>query len=83
MGIDIYVKKNCGYCKQAESLLKKRKVKFKRIDVTNDETEEAEMIIRSKGCTAVPQIFIGDKYVGGANDLARLPISEFKALLKK
>ena len=27
MGIDIYVKKNCGFCKQAENLLKKRKVK--------------------------------------------------------
>ena len=37
-----------------------------------DAGKRAEMIQRAKGRTTVPQIFIGDRHVGGSDDLHAL-----------
>jgi len=69
--ITVYSKDYCPYCKSAKALLSAKGVKFENIEVTNDPEATQEMIERS-GRFTVPQIFIGDKHIGGSDDLFKL-----------
>lgn len=71
MTIDIYTKVTCFYCMRAKALLDEKQVSFNEIKIDNDNDLRNEMIKRSGGVT-VPQIFIGDEYVGGCDDLFEL-----------
>lgn len=73
--IDLYCTSTCPYCQRAERLLKKKGVKFNKINVENNQAKLKEMLKRSKRNT-VPQIFIGDKHVGGFDDMAELDIMD-------
>jgi glutaredoxin 3 len=60
----------CGYCRRAEALLQARGVTdIEKLRVDLDPQLLSEMV-RSTGRRTVPQIFIGDKHVGGYDDLA-------------
>jgi glutaredoxin 3 len=61
----------CPYCQRARGLLAGKGVSFREIDVDDDPQLRAEMIARS-GRRTVPQIFIGEKHVGGCDDLFAL-----------
>lgn len=52
-------------------LLTKKGVKFEDVLVSKDATTRAEMEARSQR-SSVPQIFIGDKHVGGFEELCEL-----------
>ncbi|MCC7257650.1 MAG: glutaredoxin 3 [Gammaproteobacteria bacterium] len=67
----MYTKDYCPYCAAAKSLLGRKGVAFREIDVTHDDALREQMIERSNRRT-VPQIFIGDQHVGGFDDLAAL-----------
>lgn len=67
----IYTKPMCPYCVAAKSLLKKKNAGFREIDISKDENEREEMIRRT-GRRTVPQIFIGERHVGGFDDLSAL-----------
>ena len=69
--IVLYTKTTCGYCAAAKALLRDKGVTWREIDIGNDEAARVEMTRRS-GRRTVPQIFIGDKHVGGFDDLAAL-----------
>ena len=71
MTIDIYTKVTCFYCMRAKALFDQKQVSFNEIKIDNDNGLRNEMIKRSGGVT-VPQIFIGDQYVGGCDDLFAL-----------
>ncbi len=71
MTVDIYTKATCFYCMRAKALLDEKQVSFNEIKIDNDNDLRNEMIKRSGGVT-VPQIFIGDEYVGGCDDLFAL-----------
>lgn len=58
----------CGYCRAARALLKEKGLEFSEIDVGRDEAKRQEMIQRS-GRHTVPQIFFGEKHIGGFTDL--------------
>ncbi|MGH8220010.1 MAG: glutaredoxin 3 [Steroidobacteraceae bacterium] len=62
----------CPYCARARRLLEDKGVPFEEIDVEARPDARAEMIERSGGRSSVPQIFIGDTYVGGSDDLLTL-----------
>jgi glutaredoxin 3 len=51
--------------------LTKKGIPFREIDVDDDPQLREEMIARS-GRRTVPQIFIGEKHVGGCDDLFAL-----------
>ena len=61
----------CPYCERVRQLLKRKGVDFEEIDVEARPGARAEMTARS-GRYTVPQIFIGDKHVGGSDDLYAL-----------
>lgn len=72
--VTVYVADWCPYCQRAKGLLKQKNVAFNEINVEDDEKFREEMFARSKRRT-VPQIFIGDKHVGGCDDLFALDCS--------
>ena len=67
--VTIYTTRFCPYCTAAKSLLGKKQVSFQEIDVTGDPAGRRAMTERANGRTTVPQIFIGDRHVGGCDDL--------------
>ncbi|MBI1329168.1 MAG: glutaredoxin 3 [Alphaproteobacteria bacterium] len=69
--IRIYTTPICPYCARAKSLLKKKGAAFEEIDVFMDSDLRAEME-RISGRRTVPQIFIGEKHIGGCDDLMAL-----------
>jgi glutaredoxin 3 len=67
--ITIYTKSWCPYCSAAKKLLSEKGVAFTEIDIEKTPEARAEMIQKAKGRSTVPQIFIGDRHVGGCDDL--------------
>jgi glutaredoxin 3 len=69
--VRIYTTQTCPYCVRAKRLLQKKKVHYEEIDVSWD--DDARMkLMRSTGRRTVPQIFIGDRHVGGSDELYAL-----------
>ena len=63
----------CPYCQHAKALLKQRGVEaLEDIRVDLDPSQRATMMELTGGRRTVPQIFIGEKYVGGCDDLVEL-----------
>lgn len=67
--ITIYTKSWCPYCSAAKKLLAEKGADFTEIDIEKKPEARAEMIQKAKGRSTVPQIFIGEKHVGGCDDL--------------
>jgi glutaredoxin 3 len=69
--VTIYTRPGCGYCARALSTLEKKGADFTEIHAGTDPEKRKEMVERSGGST-FPQIFIGDKHIGGCDDLMSL-----------
>ena len=69
--IEIYTKDWCAYSRAAKALLERRGLTFTEIDAS-DPARNVEMIQRAHGRRTVPQIFFGDRHIGGYDDLASL-----------
>jgi glutaredoxin 3 len=69
--VTLYVSDWCPYCQRAKGLLTGKHLLFNEINVDDDAKFREEMMARSSRRT-VPQIFIGDKHVGGCDDLFAL-----------
>ena len=69
--VTVYTSDWCPYCQRAKGLLTQKNVIFNEINVEEDAKSREEMIARSNRRT-VPQIFIGDRHVGGCDDLFEL-----------
>ncbi len=67
----IYTKPFCPYCARAEALLARKGVDYEEIVASMDPEKREEMRQRS-GRMTYPQIFIGDRHVGGCDDLHEL-----------
>ncbi len=70
--ITIYSTMTCPYCANAKMLLTDKGQSYEEIDVGRNPDQRAVMIKRASGGYTVPQIFIGDKHVGGFDDLYAL-----------
>ena len=62
----------CGYCQRARGLLERKGVEVREIKVDEDPSQRKVMMEKSGGRRTVPQIFIGERHVGGYDDLAAL-----------
>lgn len=69
--ITIYSSNYCPFCHRAKALLKHKGLAYNEITIDGNAGQRRIMIERS-GRTSVPQIFIGDKHVGGCDDLFML-----------
>jgi glutaredoxin 3 len=70
--VTIYTRAMCGFCSRAKALLKQKGVAFVEYDATMKPAVKAEMVSKSGGAATFPQIFIGDRHVGGCDDLFAL-----------
>ena len=70
--ITIYTTMLCPYCHMAKRLLRSKGAQFDEIDVSGDAALRDEMRTRAGGRHTVPQIFIGDRHIGGSDDLHAL-----------
>ncbi len=78
----IYSSAWCPYCIRAKALLVEKGVTFDEISVDGKPDVRAEMT-RKAGRTSVPQIWIGERHVGGCDDLFALErTGKLDALLK-
>lgn len=80
--IDMYTKFGCPFCVRAKRLLAAKGVEVNEFDITLGGAKREEMLARAPDARTVPQIFIGETYVGGSDDLAALEdAGELDALL--
>lgn len=66
--IKIYTKDYCSYCTSAKALLSSLGAEYEEIDITKTPEMMAE-ISQKSGFMTVPQIFVGDKCLGGSDDI--------------
>ena len=69
--VTMYATGWCPYCARARQLLARKGAAVEEIDIDARPEQRAVMVERS-GRTSVPQIFIGDRHVGGCDDLHAL-----------
>ena len=69
--VEVYTTTYCPYCRAAEALLDKKKVDYKKIDVTHD-PEMKRRVMEEFSWRTVPIIIIDDKVIGGFDELAAL-----------
>ena len=69
--IIVYMTRFCPYCHMAKELLRKKGTTFEEIDVSQRELR-AEMCAKAGGRHTVPQIWIGERHIGGCDDLYTL-----------
>jgi glutaredoxin 3 len=68
----MYTTQVCPFCVRAKSLLMQRgvqQIEEVRVDLLPDQRDE---MVRLTGRRTVPQIFIGERHVGGCDDLIAL-----------
>ena len=68
----IYTKPYCPYCVRALALLERKGADVEEIEAAFDPAKKAEMVQRSGGRMTFPQIFIGDRHIGGCDDMVAL-----------
>lgn len=82
--IVMYSTAYCGYCQRARNLFERKGAAVREIKIDQDVSERDAMLKRTGGRRTVPQIFIGDRHVGGFDELAALDrAGELDALLGK
>ncbi|MFZ1640843.1 MAG: glutaredoxin 3 [Candidatus Contendobacter sp.] len=69
--IVLYASAYCSYCRRARALLDSKGAVYTVLDVNRDPRLWREMAERT-GRDTVPQIFIGNRHVGGCDDLFAL-----------
>jgi glutaredoxin 3 len=80
--VEIYTKFGCPYCARAKALLESKGASYEEYEITSQPERREEMLGRASGGRTVPQIFIGDRHVGGSDDLVALDgAGELDALL--
>ena len=67
----MYITAACPFCQSAERLLLEKGVRIEKVRVDLEPARRAEMMQKS-GRRTVPQIWIGERHVGGCDDLYAL-----------
>lgn len=69
--VQIYTLRGCPFCARATSLLDSKGGSYREFDVTGDPEERGRICSRS-GHRTFPQIFIGETFIGGCDELYAL-----------
>ena len=70
--VTIYTRPFCGYCARALGLLRDKDADFTEIEAGMDANMRSEMIQKSGGRTTYPQIFVGERHIGGCDEMMDL-----------
>lgn len=66
--VTIYTTRTCPFCIRAKALLESQGVAYEEIAVDGDSRAREQLRQRS-GQRTVPQIWIGDRHIGGSDEL--------------
>jgi glutaredoxin 3 len=69
--VTVYSKQNCAFCVRAKRLLEKKGVAYEEIDVEAKDDLRI-WLAETTGQKTVPQIFAGERSLGGFSDLEAL-----------
>ena len=69
--VTIYTTDYCPYCVRAKRPLAKKGVKYEEIDV-RDKDQLRDWLVEQTGQKTVPQIFAGERSLGGFSDIDAL-----------
>jgi len=69
--ISLYTKQHCAFCVRAKRLLDRKGVAYEEIDVEQQD-HLRKWLAETTGQQTLPQIFAGDRPLGGYSDLAAL-----------
>ena len=69
--VKMYTWGACPYCIRAKALLSSKGIPFDEINLDGKD-QELQALREKTGQRTVPQIFIGEKLIGGFSDLAAL-----------
>ena len=70
--ITMYSGDPCPFCGAAKALLKSKNIEIEEFDIWKDAAKAKEMLQRTNGKRTIPQMFIGDVYIGGNDELQSL-----------
>ena len=68
----MYCTAACPFCQSAERLLLSKGATIDKVRVDREPERRAEMTQKAGGRRTVPQIWIGERHVGGCDDLYEL-----------
>lgn len=69
--VTVYTKENCPFCVRAKALLQRKGVAFEEIPVEGRDDLRA-WLVEATGQRTVPQIFVGERSLGGFTDVDAL-----------
>jgi glutaredoxin 3 len=69
--VRVYTKRNCAYCVRAKRLLERKGVAFEEVDVEGRD-DLRTWLVEATGQMTVPQIFVGERSLGGFSDVDAL-----------
>ena len=69
--VKVYTKTHCPYCVRAKALLDRKGVAYEEIDAEHDDALRT-WLVEATGQRTVPQIFVGDRSLGGFSDIDAL-----------
>lgn len=69
--VTVYTKQSCPYCLRAKRLLEKKGVAYEEISVEGKDDLRA-WLVQKTGQMTVPQIFAGERSLGGFSDVDAL-----------
>ncbi|OOR87011.1 glutaredoxin 3 [Moraxella caviae] len=71
--VQMYIKETCSYCAAAKQLLDNKGVPYTATSVFDlSDEERAAIAAKTNNYRTVPQIFIGETFIGGYDDLRKL-----------
>jgi glutaredoxin 3 len=68
----MYATASCPFCQSAERLLREKGAEIDKVRVDLEPERRKEMQQKAGGRWTVPQIWIGERHVGGCDDLYAL-----------
>lgn len=68
----VYSTTFCPYCVRAKSLLERKGIEYKEVNLSNEAPEVRTELMQRTNHRTVPQIFIKDQFIGGFDQLYAL-----------
>ena len=69
MSVVIWCKNECFYCYMAKATLAREGIEYEERNIESGDWTQADMLESVPDAKTVPQIFIGDEYIGGFTQL--------------
>lgn len=70
--VTVYTMDFCPYCERAKALLKQRGIAYSEVRVPMDDEAQWDALEQKSGMKTMPQIFHGDRLIGGFSELSAL-----------